>query len=295
MYKEIIPLLKCPNCHKKLHIKSIETEKKEDIISGILICDSRHEWVINQGILIFNVEEQKDANRWSEILQGRSLREFDNWVLEKTPQNQIELTNKAINDVIGFIKEKKPKLIIDIATGRGQLVNKIAEEITHPYHLVCTDLSPFVLKQDRKNLVSDISSQKLSYIACDASNLPFENKSFEFATSLMGIMNMRDLIRKGITQVKRILEESGIFINTVLTIKKNSKSYNVYKKFLEKDDVRGIENYMLSPVIESLHKEIGFRKVEKKSIGESVAKENELDLIPVEGDWFSIENIYAYN
>jgi hypothetical protein len=111
----------------------------------------------------------------------------------------------------------------------------------------------------------------------------------------MGIMNMRDLIRKGITQVKRILEESGIFINTVLTIKKNSKSYNVYKKFLEKDDVRGIENYMLSPVIESLHKEIGFRKVEKKSIGESVAKENELDLIPVEGDWFSIENIYAYN
>ncbi|TXT54685.1 MAG: hypothetical protein BAJALOKI2v1_750019 [Promethearchaeota archaeon] len=192
-------------------------------------------------------------------------------------------------------KEKKPKFIIDIATGRGQLVNKIAEEITHPYHLVCTDLSPFVLKQDRKNLVSDISSQKLSYIACDASNLPFENKSFEFATSLMGIMNMRDLIRKGISQVKRILEERGIFINTVLTIKRNSKSYNVYKEFLEEDDVKGIENYMLSPVIESLHKEIGFRKVEKKLIGESIAKENELDLIPVEGDWFSIENIYAYN
>lgn len=293
MYKEILPLLRCPECHKKLEIDIFEIQNGEEIISGVLSCGKNHKWDINEGVLIFNVEEQKDANRWSEILQGRSLEEFDEWVAKKTPQNQIELTNKAIDDILSFLRNNKPKFILDIATGRGQLAKRIIREANYPYHLICTDLSPFVLKEDRKNLLNETNLQKISYVACDASNLPFNNNSFELVTSLMGIMNMRDLMVKGIKEAKRVLKNEHYFIDTVINIKKNSKSYNVYKEFLEKDNIRNIAKNLLNSEVMKIHERIDFKKVFSEKIGESVAKENELDLIPVKGDWFSLCNIYA--
>jgi ubiquinone/menaquinone biosynthesis C-methylase UbiE/uncharacterized protein YbaR (Trm112 family) len=295
MYKEILPLLRCPECHKKLEIDSFEMQDGEEIISGVLSCGQNHKWDINEGVLIFNVEEQKDANRWSEILQGRSLEEFDDWVARKTPQNQIELTKKAIDDIISFIRKNNPKFILDIATGRGQLAKRIVREVNYPYHLICTDLSPFVLKEDRKNLIPNANLQKINYVACDASNLPFNDNCLELITSLMGIMNMRDLMRKGITEAKRVLEKEHYFIDTVINVKKNSKSYSVYKEFLEKEEVKGIEKNLLRSEIKALHKKVGFKDVRLEIIGDSIAEENELDLIPVEGDWFSIGNIYANN
>lgn len=293
MYKEILPLLQCPECHKELDIDSFEIQNGEEISSGVLSCGKNHKWDINEGVLIFNVEEQKDANRWSEILQGRSLEEFDEWVARKTPQNQIELTNEAIDDILSFIRKNNPKYILDIATGRGQLAKRVVREVNYPYHLICTDLSPFVLKEDRKNLIPDTNLQKISYVACDASNLPFNDNCFALITSLMGIMNMRDLMRRGISEAKRVLKNEHYFIDTVLNIKKNSKSYSVYKEFLEKDDVKGIEKNLLRSEIKALHKKVGFKDVRLEVIGESIAEENDLDLIPVEEDWFSIGNIYA--
>ncbi len=292
MYEEIIPLLKCPNCDTPLHLID-SALKNGEIIEGKLKCNCDEIWEIRDGVLDFRVEEQKSVNRWSELKKDMSFEELDEMILSKTPQNQQELTLKTIEDIINYLNVNKPDFAVDIATGRGMLLNELVKELKHEFHLVCADLSYVVLKADREKIQKYNPKIKVSFVSCDATNLPFLDISYDLVLSFMGISNMGNLIPKALKETFRVLKRNCKLLNGTFIIEENSEGYKVLKKFFGEQDSEGFEKFLLANEVEKFHKDAGFKEAEFKMIGESIGEKNELDLLPFEGEWFSIGNVYA--
>ena len=292
MYEEIIPLLKCPNCDTPLRLID-SALKNGEIIEGKLKCNCDEIWEIRDGVLDFRIEEQENVNRWSELTKDMSFEELDEMILSKTPQNQQELTLKTIEDIINYLNVNKPDFAVDIATGRGMLLNELVKELKHEFHLVCTDLSYVVLKADREKIQKYNPKIKVSFVSCDATNLPFLDNSYDLILSFMGISNMGNLIPKALKETFRVLKRNCKFLNGTIIIEENSEGYKVLKEFFGEQGSEGFEKFLLTNEVVKFHKDAGFKEAEFKMIGESIGEKNELDLLPYEGEWFSIGNVYA--
>lgn len=286
MYREIIELMECPKCQKQLEIEEKEKEKDE-VIAGSLGCECGGEWEITAGVLDFGSEEQKGVNNWSEITREMTFAELDRMIVEKTPQNQLRLQEKAKDFITDFIQETNPNFIIDIATGRGMLLDRISSSLPSPTHLVCTDLSLTIMKADREKTKKKQPEAKISYIACDATSLPFKDNSFDLNLSFFGIANMRALILPGLKESQRVLKDGGKLLNVSIVVKEGSQSYKLLQEYYGEKGEKFID-YFLSGSLSDFHKKSGYQRVNLKMLGESTARKNELDLIPVEGDWFGV-------
>ncbi len=292
MYEEIIPLLKCPTCNKPLDLIESVFEESE-IIEGKLKCNCSEVWEIRDGVLDFRVEEQESVNRWSEITKDMTFEELDELVLSKTPQNQQDLTRKTIEDMKNYLNQNKPEFIVDIATGRGILLNELAKDLNFELYLVCTDLSYVVLNADKKKIQKYNPKIKVSFVSCDATNLPFLDNSFDNVLSFMGISNMGNLIPKALKESSRILKPNSNFLNSTIIIEEKSQGYHTLKEFFSDRGTEGFEKFLLVNEVLNFHKVAGFKEAEFKMIGESIGEKNELDLLPYEGEWFGIGNVYA--
>lgn len=292
MYEEIITLLKCPNCNNPLHLVD-SVEEAGEIVQGNLKCSCDDTWEIREGILDFRVEEQESVNRWSEITKDMTFEELDEMILEKTPKNQQKLTEDTIKDIIKYVNLTKPEVVIDIATGRGMLLNELVKDIKHKFHLICTDLSYVVLEADRRKIQKYNPKIKVSFISCDATNLPFFDDNYDLALSFMGISNMRELIPKALKETYRVLKRNHYLLNSSIIIEQNSKGLELLKDFSSRESLEGFENFFLAHSVEKVHLDAGFKKVEFRMIGESIGQKNELDLLPFEGEWFGFGNVYA--
>lgn len=288
MYKNIVNLLRCPHCKGKLELESTKVDE-EEVLEGKLSCDKGHDWIIRNGIIDFNSKEQEEFNNWSESYEKMDYEELDRRITEKTPDNEIDLREKTIKYIIDSIKENKPNTILDIATGRGMLLTKLVEKIDSNIDIICVDLSFEVLKYDRikaKNINPDM---KVNYIACDATNLPFMDSSIDMAVSLSGIANMMELIQQGITEARRVLKENKYLLNTNIIIKNVNKVYEIVKAIKEKNgvDINIKDSHLTYKDVENGHEKVNFSNVKIINIGESIGEKNELDLIPIEGEWFA--------
>ena len=129
---------------------------------------------------------------------------------------------------------------------------------------------------------------KANYIACDATNLPFTDNSIDVATSFYGIANMANLLPSGIKEAERVLKNGHALFNTMYFIKKDSDGFKMTAKFCKENNMEGAEKYFLQDELEKSHIEAGFNKVDITTIGESIGKESQFDLIPYEGEWFAV-------
>lgn len=294
MYKEIIKILICPICKKTLKILNAE-EQNGEILTGILQCQSGTNWNIQKGVLDFKTEEQSDANRWTELTKERTFEELDEMIREKTPKNQMELSNKATQNIINFINTNKPKTVVDIATGRGMLLLDIVKKVKENLQLICTDLSFTILAADRLKIKQYNPEINVNFIACDATNLPINNDQIDLVLSFFGIANMRNFIEQGIRETFRILKQKGVFLNCSLLVKSDSESFQLTKKYYKDLGAENASNFLLESKIRDFFIRSGYTilNIHLFLIGESVAKKNELDMIPVEGDRFEIAVLSA--
>jgi hypothetical protein len=287
MYEEIIELLRCPVCKSGMDLKNAQFESDE-VISGEVHCKCDKSWKVVEGVLDFESEEQSDANRWTEIFKNQTLEEFNQMISEKEPKNQRELGNKAIKYLIEQINRLNSDYVVDIATGRGTMLKKLAEGVNKEIHLICTDLSAFILKMDRKEMIKVNPKLKISYIACDASNLPFADNRIDLALSFFGVANMAGLIKKTLIDVNRILIPGNDFLNVSFFVKPDSKSVKLVKEYMKNMENDDLERFLHVKGATDIFNSAGFEKTTFYHIGESVAEKNELDLVPAEGDWFEL-------
>lgn len=287
MYKELLKLLKCPKCNRKLNL-IVEKKENHEILKGKLTCEGSHDWVITEGIINFGSVEQELANNWKESYEEYNDEELEQQILERVPQNQIMIDNKAKKFIIDGISNNEDEFILDIATGRGELFREMVKSINTESQIICTDLSFEVLKYDRLRAKKINPEAKINYIACDATNLPFKDNTIDAIVSFYGIQNMLNLAIDGIKEAKRALKYGKSMFDSYIVIDENSKGFKTLKDFCQDNKVMGAEEFAIKTGIEKAYTQAHFNRIDIVTIGESIGEKNDFDLLPIEGDWFAM-------
>lgn len=287
MYKELSKILTCPECMGELTL-SIIKEENDEIIEGKLSCCNNHHWLIKEGVINFGSKEQELSNNWEEMYKYADYEQLDEKILNSTPENMKLINNKAKDIIINKLNNMEIKTVLDIATGRGMLLTELAKKLTVDAQLICVDLSFEVLKYDRLKIKKLNPNMKVNYIACDATKLPIKGNSIDLAVSFYGIENMLDKMPYGITEAKRVLKQDKFLLNSGILIKEHSQGYKEVKGWLNSQEIYEVEKLFTEEGFMDVHKAAEFRRVDMITAAEDIAQKCDTDLIPFEGEWFSV-------
>ncbi|MEM6894243.1 MAG: bifunctional demethylmenaquinone methyltransferase/2-methoxy-6-polyprenyl-1,4-benzoquinol methylase UbiE [Bacteroidota bacterium] len=111
--------------------------------------------------------------------------------------------------VVQILKAKKPKSILDIATGTGDLA--IAMTQTGATQIVGLDISPGMLEVGKNKVAAKNLHETISMVVGDSENLDFEDNSFDAVTVAFGVRNFENL-EVGLKEIHRVLKPKGSLV-----------------------------------------------------------------------------------
>lgn len=287
MFKEILGVLYCPVCKAKFSLEEKEREG-EEVVEGSLVCDNAHRYGIRKGVIDFGSEEQEGFNQWSEFLKENDYEELDRIVELKKPEKEKEQQLLHIQSIVSEASKMEKGCIVDIASGRGMLLTKLAGVVKETVSLIAVDLSFDILMYDRMKIKKSNPNARVNYIACDATAMPLKSESVDMTVSFYGVANMVGIVEAGVKEAARITRSDGKFLNGFLIIKEESKGFHIMKKVCEENGMAGGEKACLDEVMKEIHNRY-FSEVLTHVVVEDVREdtENKLDLLPYPGEWFA--------
>jgi demethylmenaquinone methyltransferase/2-methoxy-6-polyprenyl-1,4-benzoquinol methylase len=111
--------------------------------------------------------------------------------------------------VLQIVTESKPEIILDIATGTGDLAILLAK--TEAKKIIGIDISAGMLEVGKKKIQHKNLSKTIEMVLADSENMPFEDNCFEAITVAFGIRNFENL-EKGLAEILRVLKPNGVFV-----------------------------------------------------------------------------------
>jgi demethylmenaquinone methyltransferase / 2-methoxy-6-polyprenyl-1,4-benzoquinol methylase len=111
--------------------------------------------------------------------------------------------------VLKIVAESKPKIILDIATGTGDLAILLTK--TKATKIIGLDISAGMLEVGKKKILEKDLSTTIEMVLADSENLPFEDCYFDAITVAFGIRNFENL-EKGLAEILRVLKPNGVFV-----------------------------------------------------------------------------------
>ena len=132
--------------------------------------------------------------------------------------------------VLKIVSDSKPKIILDIATGTGDLAILIAQ--SNAEKIIGLDISAGMLEVGRKKVEEKKLSNSIELILGDSENMPFEDNYFDAITVGFGVRNFENL-EKGFAEILRVLKPNGVFVilETSVPVKTPYKQgYRFYTK-----------------------------------------------------------------
>lgn len=111
--------------------------------------------------------------------------------------------------VLQIVSDKRPKIVLDIATGTGDLALLMTK--TSAEKIIGLDISAGMLAVGRDKIEAKNLSSKIEMLLADSENIPFENDTFDAITVAFGVRNFENL-EKGLTEILRVLKPNGIFV-----------------------------------------------------------------------------------
>lgn len=209
----------CPKCKKPLSIS-----KSEETV--MFTCENGHTAKFVDGVICFDTEEM-EGEEWSQV-----FRNFDDYLQHrKEPVNPNYLRGKFSGDVVWEkLLGRKPKIILDIASGSGNGIGCFIDKIDWPCTVILTDLSYRILKWDKRYLETFRANPfvEFVYIACDCARLPIETASVDAVLSNCGFESMDDGFLDGLAESCRILKNSGAAIYNI-SVAEDKSSANTKK------------------------------------------------------------------
>lgn len=109
---------------------------------------------------------------------------------------------KAIN----IFRHKKPKLILDVATGTGDFAIEALK--AGPEKVIGVDISAGMLARGKEKVSKAGLGNKIELQLVDAESLPFANDHFDAITVAFGVRNFENL-EKGLREMQRVLKPGG--------------------------------------------------------------------------------------
>lgn len=133
---------------------------------------------------------------------------------------------------ISLLRQQKPKRILDIASGTGDLAIEACK--LHPEKVIGIDISTGMLDIGREKIQNLGLNHIIELEEGDSENLRFDDESFDAITVAFGVRNFENL-EKGLREMNRVLKTGGKCI--VLEFSKPEKFpikqlYNFYFRFI---------------------------------------------------------------
>ena len=132
--------------------------------------------------------------------------------------------------VVAILKKKKPEILLDIATGTGDLAINLMQ--TGARKIIGLDISPGMLEVGKKKVLEKHMEKTIDMIEGDSENLPFEDNMFDAVTVAFGVRNFETL-EKGLSEIHRVLKPKGTFVvleTSVPTKTPYKQGYHFYTK-----------------------------------------------------------------
>ena len=130
--------------------------------------------------------------------------------------------------MLSILKEAKPKILLDVATGTGD-VAIMAAKILNPDKITGIDISEGMLEIGRKKITKLLLNNKIELLKGDSEAINWANDSFDAVTVAFGVRNFENL-EKGLSEILRVLKPNGQL--AVLEFSKPAGSfrwiYNLY-------------------------------------------------------------------
>ena len=111
--------------------------------------------------------------------------------------------------VVHLIKNQRAKIVLDIATGTGDLAIMLSD--TEADKIIGLDISLGMLEIGKKKISDRNLNNKIELVLGDSENLPFEDECFDAITVGFGVRNFENL-EKGLSEIYRVLKPKGTFV-----------------------------------------------------------------------------------
>lgn len=108
---------------------------------------------------------------------------------------------------VGMIASPRPRDILDVATGTGDLALLLARRLD-PLSITGIDLSEGMLGVGRRKVAAAGLADVISFQQADCLHLPFTGNSFDCVTVAYGVRNFADL-EAGYREMHRVLRQGG--------------------------------------------------------------------------------------
>ena len=134
--------------------------------------------------------------------------------------------------VLKMVSDKNPEMILDIATGTGDLAILMTK--TNAKKIIGLDISTGMLEVGRKKIAQKNLSDKIEMVLGDSENIPYADNTFDAITVAFGVRNFETL-EKGLAEILRVLKPNGIFVilETSVPVKTPYKQgYKFYSKYI---------------------------------------------------------------
>ncbi len=111
--------------------------------------------------------------------------------------------------VVQMVVDQKAKIVLDIATGTGDLAIMLAN--TNTDKVIGLDISPGMLEVGKKKVEQLNLTNKIEMVIGDSENLFYADNTFDAITVGFGVRNFENL-EKGLSEIYRVLKPKGIFV-----------------------------------------------------------------------------------
>lgn len=108
---------------------------------------------------------------------------------------------------IRALAERQPKMVLDMATGTGDLAIEIICK-THVEKVVGLDLSREMLQVGRRKIRKRGFHDRIEMVQGEAEDIDFPDNTFDGITVAFGVRNFEDL-NKGLEEMHRVLKPGG--------------------------------------------------------------------------------------
>lgn len=155
----------------------------------------------SEKVLPYNQEERKSA---------QIKRMFDDIADKYDRLNHIlsfQIDKLWRKKGIASLRPYAPKVILDIATGTGDLAISLCEDL-QPDRIIGADISLGMMDVGQKKVAKAGYANRISFEQQDCMALTYADDSFDAVTSAFGIRNFEH-IEQGIAEMYRVLKPNG--------------------------------------------------------------------------------------
>ena len=132
-------------------------------------------------------------------------------------------------DFIDWLNPQKNSILIDVASGTGDIAKLYLDKINNIGEVICVDENKGMLSLSKKKFEAE---KNIKWFCNNAEKLPFKNNYFDYYTISFGIRNVSSL-DAALKEAYRVLKPGGRFLCLEFSKVKNdalNKFYKIYSK-----------------------------------------------------------------